>query len=179
MVASVEWYPMPPSDGPPLPRFLNILWPWITEPSQNGNGMIETYWYDQYGNPLSRAGLGAAVTINEGETSSFETFITNATTKAGEPWEATLDIDITAKYGTPPFEAMMAPMSYPATYFAPGERKGPFSGSITPYLGSAARGGVLNVIVSRGGVTVTGGLDVTPITIVLVPVEYGVIIDIT
>jgi len=26
-----EWAPMPPDQGPPLPRFLNILWPWYKE----------------------------------------------------------------------------------------------------------------------------------------------------
>ena len=141
--------------------------------------MIETYRYDQNGNPLSRVGLGAAVGVNEGETSFFETFITNATTKGGQPWQADFDIDFTAVYGTPPFEAMMSPISYPATLFGPGERKGPFSGSITPYLGSASRGGVLTVNVSRMGVTVPGGLDNTQIIIVPPVVEYtlGVTIE--
>jgi len=25
---SEKWAPMPPDKGPPLPQFLNILWPW-------------------------------------------------------------------------------------------------------------------------------------------------------
>ncbi len=26
-----EWQPMPPNMGPPLPKFLNIYWPWYKE----------------------------------------------------------------------------------------------------------------------------------------------------
>ena len=26
-----EWAPMPPNMGPPLPKFLNIYWPWYKE----------------------------------------------------------------------------------------------------------------------------------------------------
>lgn len=29
-VEDVSWLPMPPAMGPPLPRFLGILWPWHT-----------------------------------------------------------------------------------------------------------------------------------------------------
>lgn len=26
-----SWFPMPPSQGPPLPRFLGLLWPWYKQ----------------------------------------------------------------------------------------------------------------------------------------------------
>lgn len=35
-----NWFPMEPTKGPPLPRFLNILWPWykppLPEPPEKG-----------------------------------------------------------------------------------------------------------------------------------------------
>ncbi|GAJ11303.1 unnamed protein product, partial [marine sediment metagenome] len=28
-----DWKPMEPAKGPPLPKFLNIFWPWYTPPT--------------------------------------------------------------------------------------------------------------------------------------------------
>jgi len=34
-----NWLPMEPSKGPPLPRFLNIFWPWY-KPLQKGDNIV-------------------------------------------------------------------------------------------------------------------------------------------
>ena len=134
---------------------------------------IEIYHYDEEGNPLPH---NSPVMIDEGKTDYFDVFITNATTKGGEPWEATFDVELFSEYGTPPYEAMGAPISVPGDVFAAGERKGPYSGSYTPYMGSAPRNGNITVIVSRLGVTIASAVD--PVNIVDVPIIYGAIIEI-
>lgn len=38
-----EWYPMEPQYGPPLPRFLNIYWPWYKAPTPPTPGLASLY----------------------------------------------------------------------------------------------------------------------------------------
>lgn len=38
-----EWYPMEPQYGPPLPRWLNIFWPWYKAPTPPPPGLASLY----------------------------------------------------------------------------------------------------------------------------------------
>ena len=140
-------------------------------PEEPTNG-IEIYWHDAEGNPIVH---NSPIDLEEGATGYFDVYITNATTKGGVPWDATFDVLIAAQYGTPPFEAMAAPISVPGDPFAAGERKGPYSGSVTPYMGSADRNGSVTVIVSVGGVEIATAVDV--VNIIYIPIIYGAIIE--
>lgn len=139
------------------------------EPPQDG---IEIYWYDAEGNPLPR---NSPVTIEEGKTAYFDVYITNTSTKGGEPWPVTFDIMIGATYGPPNYLPMMTPIWKPGELFEGGQRKGPFSGSLTPMLGSADWDGSLTVGVFVGTAEVASAVD--PINIIYVPIIYGAIIE--
>ncbi|MBA7647845.1 hypothetical protein ES703_55624 [subsurface metagenome] len=141
------------------------------EPEVPSNG-IEIYWRDALGNPLPH---NSPVTIEEGKTAYFDVYITNTSTKGGEPWPVSFDILIGATYGSPSFLPMMTPIWLPAEAFEGGQRKGPFSGSVTPVLGSADWDGLLTVDVKVGTITVASGSD--PIDIIFVPIIYGAIIE--
>ena len=141
-------------------------------PEEPSNG-IEIYWHDALGNPLPH---NSPVNINEGETAFFDVFITNTTTKGGQPWEAAFDVQIFSEYGTPPYEAMGSAISVPGDFFEAGQRKGPYSGSVTSYMGSAPRNGNVTVIVSIAGTEIASALDV--VNIVEVPIIFGAIIEI-
>ena len=258
-----NWLPQEPSQGPPLPEFLNIYWPWYTPPAaefrvsnliispaevilgqvvtisctvtnigteagsyivklrgdfmadqevglnpgesktasfevtpaearphsvlvdrlsgtfeaktpapeEPSNG-IEIYWHDEEGAPILH---NSPIDLEEGATGYFDVYITNATTKGGVPWDATFDISILSQYGTPPFEAMAAPITAPGDPFTPGQRKGPYSGSVTPYMGSADRNGSVTAIVSVGGVEIATAVDI--VNIIYIPIIYGAIIE--
>lgn len=140
-------------------------------PEEPSNG-IEIYWHDALGNPLPR---NSPVTIEEGQTAFFDVYITNASTKGGEPWPVTFDILIGASYGPPNYYPMGTPIMLPGEMFQGGERRGPFSGSVTPILGSADWDGSLTVTVKVGTISVASAVD--PIAIVFVPIIYGAVIE--
>ncbi len=36
MTIDERWLPMPPDEGPPLPKLLGIYWPWYKAPTPSG-----------------------------------------------------------------------------------------------------------------------------------------------
>lgn len=48
-----NWRPQEPQQGPPLPNFLNIYWPWYTPPAITLSGLIVSPSEVQVGTPVS------------------------------------------------------------------------------------------------------------------------------
>jgi len=47
-----DWLPQPPWLGPPLPKFLNVLWPWL----QSGEGSLRPRLSTNYISNIEEAG---------------------------------------------------------------------------------------------------------------------------
>lgn len=154
------WLPQEPWQGPPLPEFLKIFWPWYKEPGEAAAGVaIEVLGHQS---PLS---------VDEGRTYSVRVTVTNASTKGGVPWEARLGLRTRASGNGEVF----IPTTDESALFAAGESKA-FTYTMTiPWMGAGS--GVIDAVVTSppGGILAS---DTEPLTIVAVAIVYGATVTI-
>jgi len=134
-------------------------------------GGVTIVIYDQYGNPVPS---GSPSILTEGASYTMVVTVTNMSTKAGTPWEATLTIDVSAVVDG---SAIMTP-SVKAEYFAAGETKA-FSYPLSVPLGYGGfSGSALALVKDPTGVTLDSATE--PLTIEEIPIDYaaGIVIGV-
>lgn len=132
-------------------------------------GGVTIVIYDKYGNPVPS---GSPAILREGEPYTMVVTVTNMTTKAGTPWEATLTIDIGAVVDG---HTIMAP-SVVDEYFSAGQTKN-FSHALSVPMGYGGFSGVaVAVVEDPAGVTLDSATE--PLTIEMVAIDYAASIEI-
>lgn len=127
-------------------------------------GGVTIVIYDKYGNPVPS---GSPAILTEGESYSMVVTVTNMSTKAGTPWEATLTIDVSA--GVDGVDIMTP--SGTAEYFDAGQTRS-FSYPLDVLLGYGGLSGNASALVKDpAGVTLDSATE--PLTIEEVPIIYG------
>ncbi len=127
--------------------------------------------YDEWGNPVP---TGSPAILQEGASYTMEVTVTNQSTKAGTPWEATLTIDVSAVVDG---SAIMTP-SVSAEYFTAGQTRA-FSYSLSVPLGYGGFSGSAQALVKDpAGVTLDSATE--PLTIGEIPIDYaaGIVIGV-
>jgi len=135
-----NWLPQEPWQGPPLPEFLSIYWPWYKPPVPGEGAELKL----EIIGPGSIPVLGnSPVTVLEGESYTVRATVTNLTTKAGQPWEATLTLRVVANIAG---ELFLGPI-VSDEYFAPGQTLA-FEYPMTIPLGKGGLSGTVIAIVT-------------------------------
>ena len=127
--------------------------------------------YDEWGNPVP---TGSPAILQEGASYTMVVTVTNMSTKAGTPWEATLTIDVSAVVDG---SAIMTP-SVSAEYFTAGQTRA-FSYALSVPLGYGGfSGSALALVKDPTGVTLDSATE--PLTIEEIPIDYaaGIVIGV-
>ncbi len=133
-------------------------------PEEPEEGGVTIVIYDEWGNPVP---TGSPAILEEGASYTMVVTVTNMSTKAGTPWEATLTIDVSAIVEG---SAIMTP-SVKAEYFSAGQTRS-FSYPLSVPLGYGGFSGSAQALVKDPtGVTLDSATE--PLTIEEIPIDYG------
>lgn len=140
-------------------------------PEEPEEGGVTIVIYDEWGNPVPTS---SPAILNEGGIYTMVITVTNMTTKAGTPWEATLTIDVSAAVDA---NAIMTP-SVEAQYFAAGQTR-TFSYALSVPVGYGGfSGSALALVKDPDGVPLDSATEL--LTIAEVPIDYaaGIVIGV-
>lgn len=125
---------------------------------------IKIELFDAEGQPLTSS---SPVELTEGESYTVRLTVTNLSTKAGAPWEATLNIGILA--GTA--YTTLIPFQARNEYFAPGQTRTFDYGMAVPLGSGGESGDIIADVLDPAGIKLAGAIE--HFTILTVKIIYG------
>ena len=162
-----DWLPQEPWQGPPLPEFLKFFWPWYKEKEEEApppGATIGIEVFNSQGLPVEN---NSPIVVNEGESYTVRVTITNLTTRAGAPWEATFGIDFAVLGAT----EVIVPWGRTSEYFAAEQTRAlDYSMDIRFDLGGTLAAIQVNVLDPTGALVARA---IEPVTIESVAIIYG------
>jgi len=162
-----DWLPQEPWQGPPLPEFLEIFWPWYKEEAPPG-AAIGIEIFNLAGLPVESS---SPLELTEGESYTLAATITNTSTKAGVPWPVTFVIGLMARIGFPPNILYVVPIEDIESEFAAGETR-VFARDFSIPLGWGGASGYALCNARPLGLPAVAEARLD-FTIAIVPIEYG------
>ncbi|MBA7560639.1 hypothetical protein ES708_02268 [subsurface metagenome] len=127
-------------------------------------GGVTIVIYDEWGNPVPS---GSPSILEEGASYTMVVTVTNMSTKAGTPWEATLTIAVSAVVGG---NDIMAP-STKDEFFTAGQTRNFNFALVVPMGYGGFSGSAVALVKDPTGVTLDSATE--PLTIEEIPIDYG------